>query len=84
MIGVDEGFVWVSYKVRSPSRKSVYNGEKLLVVDIPISLCGIKSLGKESDGVEPAFLIPLLKDGANSVGGGVAIDDELIFKSRLS
>ena len=37
----------------------------------------------ESDGMELAFLIPLLKDGANSISRGVTIDHELIFKSGL-
>ena len=84
VIGVDEGFVWVSYEVRSPGCEGVYNGEQFLVVDILISLCGIENSGKESDRVELAFLIPLLKDGADGVGRGVAINRELIFKSRLS
>ena len=60
------------------------NGKKFLVIYVPIPLCGIKSSGKESDGVELAFLIPLLKDGADSIGGGVAINCELILKSGLS
>ena len=84
MISVDESFVWVSYEVRSPSCESVYNGEQFLVIDIPVLLCGIEGSGKERDGVELAFLIPLLKDGADGVGGGVAINRELIFKMRLS
>ena len=83
MIGIDDGLVWVSYEVRSPGCESVYDGKKFLVVDVPISLCGIESSGKESNGVELAFLIPLLKDGANSVGRGIAIDRELIFKAGL-
>ena len=83
MVGIDDGLVWVSYEVWSPSRESVDNGEKFFVVDVPVSLCGVESSGKESDGVELAFLIPLLKDGADSVGGGVAINNELIFESRL-
>ena len=60
------------------------NSEKFLVVNVPIPLCGIESSGKESDGMELAFLIPLLKDGADSIGRGVAIDRELVFKSGLS
>ena len=84
MVGIDNCFVWVSYEVWSPSREGVDNGEKFLVVYVPVSLRGIKSSGKESNGVELAFLIPLLKDGADSVGGGVAINRELIFKTRLS
>ena len=84
MISVDEGFVQVSYKVWPPSREGVDNGEEFFVVNVPISLCGIEGLGKESDGMELAFLIPLLKDGADSVSGGIAINRELIFKMRLS
>jgi hypothetical protein len=34
--------------------------------------------------VELAFLTPLLKDGAKSVGGGVAINNEGVFETRLS
>ena len=34
--------------------------------------------------MELAFLIPLLKDGANCVSGGVAINRELIFELGLS
>jgi hypothetical protein len=83
VIGIDEGLVWVPYKVRSPSHESVDNGEKFLVINIPILLHGIESSGKESDGMELAFLIPLLKDGADSVGGGVTIDRELVFESGL-
>ena len=84
MVGVNDGLVWVSYEVWSPSCESVYNGEKFLVIDVPVSSCGIESSGKESDRVELAFLIPLLKDGANSVSGGIAIDRELVFESGLS
>ena len=83
MVGVNDGLVRVSYEVRSPSCKGVNDGEKFFVVDVPVSLRGIESSGKESDGVELAFLIPLLKDGADSVSGGVAIDRELIFKLGL-
>ena len=74
----------VSYKVRSPGCEGVNNGEKFFVVYVPVSLCSIESSGKESDGMELAFLIPLLKDGANSVSGGVAIDCESVFKAGLS
>ena len=84
MVGIDDGFVRVSYEVWSPSRKGVDNGKKLLVVYVPVSLRGIESSGKESDGVELAFLIPLLKDGADSVSGGVTIDCEAFFKAGLS
>ena len=84
MVGVDDCLVWVSYEVRSPSCESVDNGEKFFVVYVPVSLCGIVGSGKESDGMELAFLIPLLKDGAYSVGGGVAIDRESVFESGLS
>jgi hypothetical protein len=34
--------------------------------------------------MELAFLIPLLKDGANSIGGGVTINHKLVVKSGLS
>ena len=84
VVGVDNGLVWVPYKVRLPSCEGVDNGEKFFVVYVSILLCGVKSSGKESDGMELAFLIPLLKDGANSVNGGVAINCELIFESGLS
>ena len=84
MVGIDNGFVRVPDEVRSPSCESVDNGEKFFVIYVPVSLSGVESSGKESDRVELAFLIPLLKDGANSVSGGVAIDRELIFKSGLS
>ena len=84
MVSIDEGFVRVPYEVRSPGCESVDNGKKFLVVYVPVPLCGIKGSGKESDGMELAFLIPLLKDGANSIGGGVAIDRELVFESGLA
>ena len=84
MVGVNDGLVWVSYEVWSPSRESMYDSKKFLVIDVPISLGSVESSGKESDGVELAFLIPLLKDGADSVSGGIAIDRELVFESRLS
>ena len=76
--------MWVSYKVWSPSHESVDNSEKFFVIYIPITLSGVESSGKESDGMELAFLIPLLKDGANSVSGGIAIDRKLVFEPRLS
>ena len=76
--------MWVSYEVRPPSRESVDNSEKFFIVNVPVLLCGVESSGKESDGVELAFLIPLLKDGADSVGGGVTINHELVFESGLS
>ena len=84
MVGIDDGLVRVSYEVWSPSCEGMDNGEKFFVVDVPISLCSVESSGKESNGMELAFLIPLLKDGADSVGGGVAINYELVFKPRLS
>ena len=84
MIGVNDGFVRVSYEVRSPSRKSVNNGKKFFVINVPIPLRGIEGLGKESDGMELAFLIPLLKDGTDSISGGVAINCELVFELGLS
>ena len=84
MVGVNDGLVRVPYEVWSPSREGVDNGEKFFVVYVPISLCGIESSEKESDRVELAFLIPLLKDGANSVSGGVAIDRETVLESGLS
>ena len=84
MVGIDDGFVQISYEVWSPSCKSVDNGKKFFIVDVPILLCSVKSSGKESDGMELAFLIPLLKDGANSVSGGVAIDHESVLESGLS
>ena len=84
MVGVDDCLVRVSYEVWSPSCKSMDNGEKSFVVYIPVSLGGVEGSGKESDRMELAFLIPLLKDGANSVSGGVAINRELVVKSGLS
>ena len=84
MVGVNDGLVRVSYEVWSPSGKGVDNGEKFFVVYIPVSLSGVKGSGKESDGMELAFLIPLLKDGADSVSGGVAINRESVFESGLS
>ena len=84
VVGIDDGFVRVSYKVWSPGCESMDNGEKFFVVYVPISLRGVERSGKESDGMELAFLIPLLKDSANSIGGGIAVDHELIFKSGLS
>ena len=84
MIGIDDGFVRVPYEVWSPSREGVDNGEKFFVVYVPVPLSGVESSGKESDGMELAFLIPLLKDGADSVSGGVAIDRESVFESGLS
>ena len=84
MIGIDNGFMWVSYEVWAPSCESVDNGKKFFVIYVPVSLCGIESSGKESDGVELAFLIPLLKDGANSVSGGITINRKLVFESWLS
>ena len=84
MVGIDDGLVRISYEVWSPSCESVDHGEKFFVIYIPVSLGGVKSAGKESDGMELAFLIPLLKDSANSVSGGVAIDGELVLESGLS
>ena len=74
MIGIDDGFVRIPYEVRSPSCEGVDNGEEFFVIYVPVSLCGVEGSGKESDGMELAFLIPLLKDSADSVSGGVAID----------
>ena len=83
MVGVNNGLVRVSYEIWSPSRESVDNGKQFFVIYIPVSLSGIEGSGKESDGMELAFLIPLLKDSADSVSGGVAINRKLIFKSGL-
>ena len=41
-------------------------------------------MGKGSDRVELAFLTLLLKDGADSICGGVAIDHKWVFKSWLT
>ena len=84
MVGIDDGFVWVSYEVWSPGRESVDNGEKFFVIYVPILLRGIERSGKESDGMELAFLIPLLKDGADSVSGGVTVNCELVLEPGLS
>ena len=84
MVGVNDGFMWVSYEVRSPGCKSVDDSEEFLIVYVPVSLCSIEGSGKESDGVELAFLIPLLKDGAYSVSRGVAIDRKPVVESWLS
>ena len=84
MVGVDDSLVRVPYEVRLPSHESMDNGKKFLVIDVPVPLHGVKSSGKESDGMKLAFLMPLLKDGADSVGRGVAINHELIFESGLS
>ena len=84
MVGIDNSLVWVPDEVRSPSRKGVDDGKKFFIVYVPVALCGVEGSGKESDGVELAFLIPLLKDGANSVSGGVAIDRKSVFESGLS
>ena len=40
-------------------------------------------MGKESDRMELAFLTPLLKDGANCIGGGIAINNEGVFEMWL-
>ena len=84
MVGIYNSFVRVSYKVRSSGCQSVDNGEKFLVVYVPVLLCSVESSGKESNRMELAFLIPLLKDGADSIGGGVAINRELIFELGLT
>ena len=84
MVGVDDSFMRVSYQVRSPGCEGMDNGEKFFVIYVPIPLSGVESSGKESDGMELAFLIPLLKDGADSVGRGVAINHKLVFKPGLS
>ena len=84
MISVDDGLVRVSYEVWSPSCESVDYGEKFFIIYVPVLLCGVQSSGKESDRMELAFLIPLLKDGADSIGRGVAINREWVFESGLS
>ena len=83
VVGIDNGLVWVPYEVRLPSRESMNNGEKFLVIYVPVSLHGVEGSGKESNGMELAFLIPLLKDGTNSIGRGIAIDCELVFELGL-
>ena len=62
----------------------MYNCIQFLVINVPISLCRVQGLGKESDGVELAFLTLLLKDGADSVSGGVAIDYKWVLETGLS
>ena len=84
MVSVNDSLVWVPYEAWSPGQKSVDNGKKFLVINVPVSLHGIEGSGKESDGMELAFLIPLLKDGADSISGGVTINCELIVKTGLS
>jgi hypothetical protein len=44
----------------------------------------VESSGKESDGVELAFLIPLLKDRSHRVGRSITIYNEGVLKLRLS
>ena len=84
MVGIDNSLVWVPYEVRSPGCEGMDDGKEFFVIYIPVALSGVESSGKESDGVELAFLIPLLKDGANSVSRGVAIDRESVLESGLS
>jgi hypothetical protein len=40
-------------------------------------------VGKESDWVELAFLTLLLKDGADSISRGVAVDHKGVVETRL-
>ena len=84
MVSINDSLVWVPYEVRSPSCKSMDDSEKFFVVYVPVSLRSIESSRKESDGMELAFLIPLLKDGANRVSGGVAINRKSVFESGLT
>ena len=84
MVGIDEGLVWIPYEVRLPSCEGMDYSKKFLVINIPIPLHGVESLGKESDRMELAFLIPLLKDSADSISRGITIDHELVFESGLS
>ena len=40
-------------------------------------------MGKISNRMKLVFLIPLLKDGADHKGRGVAVNNELLFKLRV-
>jgi hypothetical protein len=84
VVCVDNGLMNVANEVRVPGFKCMNNGKKFLVVDVPVPLGHIESLGKESNRVELAFLIPLLKDRSHHVGGSVTIHNEGVLKLRLS
>ena len=83
MVSIHDGFVGAFYKVWSSNCESMDYSKKFLVVDVPVPLCGVESLGKESDRMELAFLIPLLKDSTNRKGRGITVNDELFFKLGL-
>ena len=84
MIGVNDGFMCVSHKIGSPCLQRMYDCEQFFVVNVPIVLHCVQSLGKESDGVELAFFTPLLKDSANCISGGIAINNKGVFETWLS
>jgi hypothetical protein len=74
----------VAYKVGSPGFECMDYGKKFLVVYVPVPLGCVESSGKESDGMELAFLIPLLKDHSHRVGRSVTIHNEGVLELRLS
>ena len=41
MVGVDDHSVCIAYEIWPPGRQSVDNGDKFLVVDVPVVLCCI-------------------------------------------
>jgi hypothetical protein len=84
MVGIDDGSVNVADKIRTPSFECVDYGKKFLVVYVPVPLGRVESSGKESDGMELAFLIPLLKDRSHRVGRSVTIHNKGVFKLGLS
>src|ERR1700679_338572 len=81
---MDDGSMNVADKIGAPGFECVDNGKKFFVVYVPVSLGRIECSGKESDRVELAFLIPLLKDHSHRVGRSVAIYDKGVFELGLS
>ena len=84
VVGVNNGPVNVANEVWSPGFECVDNGKKFFVVYVSVSLGRIESSGKESDGMELAFLIPLLKNRSYRIGRSIAIYNEGVFELGLS
>jgi hypothetical protein len=74
----------VADEVGSPGFKCMDNSKKFFVIYVPVSLCCIESSGKESNRMELAFLIPLLKDRSHHVGRSITVHGEGVLKLGLS
>src|SRR6267154_5197761 len=77
MVGEDNDRVWVPFEVMAPSFQGSDDGKEFPIVNLIVSFCGVKGLGKVSAGMIRSILISLEKDCSSGGKRGVCSESEL-------